>query len=201
MTEAETTLEDAERQGVPDVWTIGHSTLTLDDLVERLTVHGIRQIADVRRYPASRRNPQFARETLAEFLDARGIRYRWFPSLGGRRSGVARAASPNLGLTSPGFRQYADYAGTAEFRAGLDEFLDWARGAPTALLCAEALWWRCHRRLIADRLVALGGRVHHVMSTRDTEPHRLWDLARVVDGGLVYPPEQGELPLGPPQTR
>ena len=96
-------------------------------------------MADVRRYPASRRNPQFARETLAEFLEARGIGYRWFPELGGRRSGAARAASPNLGLTSPGFRQYADYAGTAEFRAALEEFLEWAREAPTALLCAEAL--------------------------------------------------------------
>ena len=117
MTETETTLEDAERQGAPDVWTIGHSTLALDELVERLTAHGIRRVADVRRYPASRRNPQFARETLAEFLEARAIGYRWFPDLGGRRSGAARGASPNLGLTSPGFRQYADYAGTAEFRA------------------------------------------------------------------------------------
>ena len=201
MTETETMLEYAERQGAPDVWTIGHSTLALDELVERLTAHGIRRVADVRRYPASRRNPQFARETLAEFLEARAIGYRWFPELGGRRPGAARGASPNLGLTSPGFRQYADYAGTAEFHAALEDFLDWAREERTALLCAEALWWRCHRRLIADRLVAIGGRVHHVLSNGEAEPHRLWDLARVVEGGLVYPPEQGELPLGPPQTR
>lgn len=197
MTEAEPTHRDAERQGPPDTWTIGHSTLDLEELVETLSAQGVRRVADVRRYPASRKNPQFNRETLAAFLEARGIEYRWFEELGGRRSGT-RESSPNLGLTSPGFREYADYAGTPEFRAALDALIDWARGQPTAVMCAEALWWRCHRRLIADRLVALGGRVLHVLSGGAVEPHRLWDLARPSGEGLVYPPEQGELSLGPP---
>lgn len=198
MTEGERTHGDAERQVPPDIWTIGHSTLELDELVERLGAHGVRQVADVRRYPASRKNPQFNRETLAAFLDARGIGYRWFPELGGRRSGVSAESSPNLGLASPGFRQYADYAGTVEFREGLGGLIDWAREQPTAVLCAEALWWRCHRRLIADRLVARGGRVFHVLNAGPAEPHSLWDLARPAGEGLVYPPEQGELRLGPP---
>lgn len=198
MTEGERTHGDAERQGPPDTWTIGHSTLKLEELVERLDAHGVRQVADVRRYPASRKNPQFNRETLAAFLEARGIDYRWFQELGGRRSGGSAEASPNLGITSPGFREYADYAGTAEFRSALDALIAWARARPTALLCAESLWWRCHRRLIADQLVARGGRVLHVLNSGPAEPHRLWDLARPAGEGLVYPPEQGELRLGPP---
>ena len=198
MTEAEPTQGDAERQGPPDTWTIGHSTLELEELVARLSAQGIRRVADVRRYPASRRNPQFNRETLAAYLDARAIEYRWFEELGGRRSGAGRERSPNQGLTSPGFREYADYALTAEFRVALEGLIDWARAAPTAVMCAEALWWRCHRRLIADRLVAMGGQVLHVLSGGAVEPHRLWDLARPIGDGLVYPPEQGELSLGPP---
>jgi uncharacterized protein (DUF488 family) len=198
VTEGERTHGDAERQGPPDTWTIGHSTLDLDELVGRLDAHGVRQVADVRRYPASRKNPQFNRETLAAFLEARGIGYRWFQALGGRRSGVTAETSPNLGLASPGFRQYADYAGTAEFREALGALMDWARQLPTAVLCAEALWWRCHRRLIADQLVARGGRVFHVLNAGPAEPHQVWEIARSSGEGLVYPPEQGELRLGPP---
>ncbi|HUF90286.1 MAG TPA: DUF488 domain-containing protein [Gemmatimonadota bacterium] len=197
-TEGERTHGRAGRQAPPDLWTIGHSTLPLDALAERLGEHDVRQVADVRRYPASRRNPQFNRETLSAFLEARGIGYRWLESLGGRRGGAPPGSSPNQGLEVAGFRQYADYAGSEAFRAALTELVEWARREPTAILCAEALWWRCHRRLIADRLVASGGVVRHILPDGSGEPHRLWDLARPEGDGLVYPPEQGELSLGPP---
>jgi uncharacterized protein (DUF488 family) len=196
--DGERTHGRAGRQAPPDVWTMGHSTLDLDTLFTRLDAHGVRHVADVRRYPASRRNPQFNRETLGAFLDARGIGYRWFEDLGGRRGGGAGAGSPNLGLQAPGFRQYADYAGTPAFREALDALIAWAREAPTAILCAEALWWRCHRRLIADQLVVRGGQVLHISSDGTVERHQLWDLARPAGDGLVYPPEQGELGLRPP---
>lgn len=189
------------RQALPDLWTVGHSTLTLDAFVELLRGAGVEGIADVRRYPASRRNPQFNRETLAAFLEARGIAYRWFEELGGRRSGEARETSPNLGLENAGFRAYADYAGTDRFRSALEELVEWAAGRPTAVLCAEALWWRCHRRLIADLWVDRGGRAVHIHSGGKLEPHTLWDLARREAGGLVYPPEQGELGLSPPPRK
>jgi uncharacterized protein (DUF488 family) len=178
------------------MWTIGHSTLNLDTLVARLDEHGIGQVADVRRYPASRRNPQFNRETLATFLEARGIEYRWFEDLGGRRGPVLKS-SPNLGLENASFRQYADYEGRPEFQETLDALMAWARDRPTAILCAEVLWWRCHRRLISDQLVARGGQVRHVLGNGSVELHQLWDLARSTGEGLVYPPEQGELDLGP----
>ncbi|HJU86401.1 MAG TPA: DUF488 domain-containing protein [Gemmatimonadota bacterium] len=194
----ERTHARAARQAPPDLWTIGHSTLTLDAFVALLQHAGVAGIADVRRYPASRRNPQFNRETLAAFLDARGVGYRWFEELGGRRSGDQRATSPNLGLENAGFRAYADYTATEAFRVALDELVAWAADRPTAVLCAEALWWRCHRRLIADQWVDRGGRVVHIYSDGKMEPHALWDLARREGDGLVYPPEQGELGLSPP---
>ena len=186
------------RQALPDLWTVGHSTLTLDAFVELLQEAGVAAIADVRRYPASRKNPQFNRETLAAFLDARRIAYRWFEDLGGRRSGDSRESSPNLGLENAGFRAYADYMGTDAFRSALEELVGWAAERPTAVLCAEALWWRCHRRLIADLWVDRGGQVVHIYSGGKREPHTLWDLARREGDGLVYPPEQGELGLSPP---
>lgn len=195
--DGERTHGRAARQVPPEMWTVGHSTLDLEALAARLRAHGVRQVADVRRYPASRRNPQFNRETLSAFLEARGISYHWFEDLGGRRGGTP-ADSPNLGLESPGFRQYADYAGTDAFRDALEALIEWAGEGPTAILCAEALWWRCHRRLLADQLVARGGVVHHIADEGTSEPHQLWDLARQEGDRLVYPPEQGELGLGPP---
>lgn len=186
------------RQAPPDLWTIGHSTLTIEVFVELLREAGIAAVADVRRYPASRRNPQFNRETLAAFLDARGIAYRWFEALGGRRSAPAGEPSPNLGIENASFRAYADYTATETFREAFDELVAWAAERPTAVMCAEALWWRCHRRLIADQWLDRGGRVVHIYSDGKLEPHALWDLARREGGGLVYPPEQGDLGLPPP---
>lgn len=186
------------RQAPPDLWTIGHSTLTLEAFLGLLREAGVAGIADVRRYPASRRNPQFNRETLAAFLEARGIAYRWFEELGGRRSGAIHGPSPNLGIENVGFRAYADYTATETFRSALEELVAWAAERPTAVLCAEALWWRCHRRLIADQWVDRGGDAVHIHGNGKLEPHRLWELARREAGGLVYPPEQGELGLSPP---
>ena len=184
------------RNAPPDAWTIGHSTLALAELSEILLAHEIEQVADVRRYPASRRHPQFNRETLAEYLEGRSIRYRWFEALGGRRSGHARASSPNGGIRVRGFREYADYMLTPEFLAALEELVAWMSEGRTAYLCAEKLWWQCHRRLISDALVARGGRVRHIRDASTAEEHALWDLAVVTPEGLVYPPEQPELELG-----
>lgn len=164
--------------------------------MNRLRSHRLEQIVDVRRYPASRRHPQFNRETLADVLDARGIRYRWSEALGGRRSGFPARESPNRGLQVAGFRQYADYALTPEFGAALTGLIGWLEEARTAILCAELLWWQCHRRLIADQLVARGGTVYHVRDAAAVERHALWDQARVTPEGIFYPPGQAELDLG-----
>lgn len=185
-----------ERQAPPTAWTIGHSTLELDAIAAILRSHGIEQVADVRRYPASRRHPRFNRETLAEFLGARGIAYRWFEDLGGRRTPLPAESSPNRGLREPGFRGYADYMLTPEFHVALDELVGWMDGGRTAVLCAEKLWWQCHRRLIGDVLVASGGTVHHIRDAETAEEHALWNLAVVTPRGVVYPPTQGELDLG-----
>lgn len=179
----------------PDAWTIGHSTMVLDDLAAALRGHGIERVADIRRYPASRRHPQFNRETLAEYLEARRIGYRWFEELGGRR-GRTKATSPNLGIQVPAFRHYADYMQTPEFQRAFDELVAWMREGRTALLCAEKLWWRCHRRLISDLLVVRGGTVRHIRDAETAEEHALWELAVATSEGVVYPPEQGELDLG-----
>lgn len=183
------------RRVPPPAWTIGHSTLDLGTFLDRLVAHRLDGIADVRRYPASRRHPQFNREILAEVLDARRIGYRWFEGLGGRRSGFPARSSPNRGLATPGFRQYADYMLTAGFEAVFAELVGWLESGRIGILCAESLWWRCHRRLIADQLVARGGTVYHVRDETTVERHTLWDLARVTPEGLFYPPTQAELEL------
>lgn len=183
------------RQVPPPAWTIGHSTVALADLFERLSAHRIEQVVDVRRYPASRRHPQFNRETLSTYLESRGLAYRWFEGLGGRRSGFAARESPNRGLEVSGFRQYADYMLTGEFRESLADLVDWLEEGRTAILCAELLWWQCHRRLVADQLVARGGSVYHIGDASTVDRHRLWDLARVTPDGLFYPPVQTELEI------
>lgn len=195
MRRRERTETRGGRQVPPPVWTIGHSTLELDGLVARLRAHRIEQVADVRRYPASLRHPQFNRETLSEVLGARGIRYRWFEALGGRRSGFPARESPNRGLDTDGFRQYADYALTEGFDEALAELMEWLEEGRTAILCAELLWWQCHRRLIADQLVARNGTVYHIRDEITVDRHTLWELARVTPEGVFYPPTQAELDL------
>ena len=179
----------------PRIFTIGHSTRSLDELVALLRHHGIEQLADVRSYPGSRRLPHFGRAALEAVLPAAGIAYRWMPGLGGRRR--PRADSPNRGWRVDGFRAYADYMRTPEFAAARDELEAWARQVPTAFMCAEAWFRKCHRQLLADALVVRGWEVLHVTSEAPPEPHRLTGFAQPeADGQLLYPAD-GELPLEP----
>lgn len=151
-----------------------------------LRTHGIESLVDIRRYPMSRRNPQFNAETLARALENEGIHYRHEPDLGGRRT--PRADSSNLALKDDQFRAFADYMQTAEFDAALSRLIDDASHARTAVMCAEALPWRCHRSLLADALVARGVAVEHIMTASKAQPHALSPAARVNDSGPVtYP--------------
>ena len=173
------------------LWTVGHSTRTLDAFVAVLTAHGIEAIVDVRRFPGSRRLPQFNEQPLADGLERAGIAYRSLISLGGRRRPAAD--SVNSGWRHEAFRGYADHLASEEFADGLFELLTIAGGLRTAVMCAEMLWWQCHRRLIADLLLSLGYDVLHIQTDKPAEPHRLVDPARLVDGVLSYDAGQGSL--------
>jgi uncharacterized protein (DUF488 family) len=173
------------------VYTVGHSTHTLDDLVALLRRHEIAQVADVRITPASRRLPHFSLDSLADALPRQGIAYEHLKELGGRRRPAAD--SPNAGWRNAGFRGYADHMQTERFDAALRELESLAAERSTAVMCAEALWWRCHRRLIADALVVRGHRVLHIGSDGSLEDHRLTSFAEVRDGRVRYPPEQPRL--------
>jgi uncharacterized protein (DUF488 family) len=168
------------------LYTIGHSNRPLDEFLALVAAHAVQCIADVRAFPTSRRWPHFNRETLAAALDARGVRYEWIPALGGRRRGAPRADSPHRAWTVPAFRHYADHMETEEFAAGLRQLLALGAAHRVAFMCAEALYWRCHRRLISDQLVVLGHQVMHIDSPTRAVAHRLPDFARVVDGRLIY---------------
>lgn len=169
------------------IWTIGHSTRSLEEFLELLAPHGIEAIADVRRYPGSRRLPHFSKDAFAASLAEARIGYAHFPELGGRRS--PRPDSPNTAWRNAAFRGYADYMATDEFRAGIARLLELAHRDRTAYMCAEALWWQCHRRLISDLLKALGHEVIHILGPGKTEIHPLTPPARIVDGRLTYAPE------------
>ena len=168
------------------IYTIGHSTRELGEFLDVLAAHGVTQIVDVRRYPASRRHPQFAREALAAALAAVGIAYQHEPELGGRRT--ARRDSTNTAWRSASFRGYADHMETTGFADALGRLRELARVRPTAILCAEAVPWRCHRQLIANALVARGDSVSHILSVARAGPHQLSAHAQVLPGGqLRYP--------------
>jgi uncharacterized protein (DUF488 family) len=167
------------------VYTIGHSTRSRDDLLALLGAHGVTQLADVRTVPKSRRHPHFSQDALSRSLPAAGIAYRHAGGLGGLRK--PRAESRNRAWRHEGFRGYADYMETPEFDAALDQLIEWSRQAPTAVMCAEAVWWRCHRRLIADALVARGVEVRHIMSATAASAHTLTDFARVDAERVRYP--------------
>ncbi len=174
------------------IYTVGHSTRTIDQFVALLRPHGIMQLADIRTVPRSRRHPQFAREALAASLGAAGIAYRHFPGLGGLRK--PRRDSRNTAWRVEGFRGYADYMETPEFELALDELLDWAGASGggetagrTAIMCAEAVWWRCHRQLVADALVARGVEVRHIASESAPAVHALTAFARLIDRRVTYP--------------
>ena len=172
------------RAGPGTVWTIGHSTRAVEELLAVLDAYGIETVVDVRRFPGSRRLPQFGADALEEALGGRGIGYRWIAALGGRRR--PEPDSPNTGWRHPAFRAYADHTASEEFADGLFELLMIAGGARTAVMCAEVLWWRCHRRLIADVLVSLGVEVVHIRDERQAEPHRLAAPARLARGRLRW---------------
>jgi uncharacterized protein (DUF488 family) len=167
------------------VHTVGHSTRPLDELVALLQAHGVTQLADVRTIPKSRRHPHFAQESLSASLPAAGIAYRHFPGLGGLRKPAPD--SPNGGWRHAGFRGYADYMQTPAFGMALNELIDWADDAATAVMCAEAVWWQCHRQLIADALVARGIDARHIMSGKAAAAHTLTSFARVDGGRVTYP--------------
>ncbi len=168
------------------VMTIGHSTRPLDEFITMLQGHGVTLVADVRTVPRSRHNPQFNRETLPISLKAAGLDYVHLPGLGGWRS--PRPDSPNQGWRSPGFQGFADYMLTPEFEQHLESLLDLARRDRLAVMCAEALPWRCHRSLIADALLVRGIQVTHLMGRGSSQPHHLTPMARVVGTRITYPP-------------
>jgi uncharacterized protein (DUF488 family) len=167
------------------IWSIGHSTHALEDFVALLSAHGVSRLVDVRTVPRSRRHPHFASEALARELPGFGIEYQHLAALGGWRR--AAPDSVNAGWRNVSFRGYADYALTDEFAAGLEELREGAGRAPTAMMCSEGLWWRCHRRLVADRLVLAGDEVLHIGPDGRTAAHSLTEFARVEDGRLIYP--------------
>ena len=175
------------------IHTIGHSTRSLDDLIALLREASVDLLVDVRSFPRSRRNPQFNTDTLPAALEPHGIAYRHIAPLGGRR-GPASDTSPNGAWREPAFRNYADYALTPEFRAGLDDLLTEASRHRPAIMCAEAVWWQCHRRIITDYLLARGLEVRHIMSHDHIAPASLTPGAQPqADATVLYPPEQQRL--------
>ena len=173
------------------IWTIGHSTRALEEFLDLLAEYRIEAIADVRRFPGSRRYPHFASDALAVTLPAHGIAYQWIPKLGGRRK--VQPGSPNTAWRNASFQGYADYTATVEFAEGLAELLELAASKRTALMCAEAVWWRCHRSIIADVLKLRGIEVIHIVDATHTTVHPYTSPARIVDGRLSYAPPQGAL--------
>ncbi len=184
------------------IWTIGHSTRTIDDFISLLKENEINLLADVRAWPGSKRYPQFNKEALAESLSAQGIRYEHFPELGGKRK--SKPDSRNTAWRNASFRGYADYMETEQFQKGVERLLAFARSdglgsrrnerdggeavtpCAIAIMCAEAVWWRCHRSLIADYLKARGVEVLHILGANKVDPHPYTSAARIVNGELSY---------------
>ena len=167
------------------VWTVGHSTRPAAEFLAVLANYRIELVADVRRYPGSRHQPQYQQHALETALRSEGIAYTWIPQLGGRRRPVSSA---HTAWRHPAFRGYADHISTEEFATGLVELMLPAHGLRTAVMCAEILWWRCHRRMIADVLVSLDSEVIHILDGKTAQPHRLTAPARLVGGVLSYLP-------------
>jgi uncharacterized protein (DUF488 family) len=188
------------------IWTIGHSTRGIDEFISLLKENEIKLLVDVRAFPGSKRYPQFNKEALAKSLNAHGIRYEHFPELGGKRK--SKPDSRNTAWRNASFRGYADYMETEQFQKGVERLLFFARSDPEsirgrngrdggeavnpcaiAIMCAEAVWWRCHRSLIADYLKARGLEVLHILSANKVEPHPYTSASRIVNGELSYEAE------------
>ncbi|HYX33653.1 MAG TPA: DUF488 domain-containing protein [Oligoflexus sp.] len=172
------------------IYSIGHSDRTLEDLVELLQTRAITLVADVRKMPRSRTNPQFNLEMLQKDLPSVGISYVHLPRLTGLRK-AGKSISSSNGWRNKSFKAYADYMESSEFSAGLDELLTIAQQSTVAVMCSEAVWWRCHRRLIADALVVRGVDVRHILSKAPAKSHQLTEIAHVEAGQLSYPEQPG----------
>lgn len=168
----------------PTVWTIGHSTRAGSDFIQILKVQEIATLVDVRSFPGSRRYPQFNSTELSQSLAGAGITYHHLPTLGGRRR--PSPDSKNTAWRNPSFRAYADHMETEEFKQGIEKLRELACKSRTAVMCAEALWWRCHRSLMADYVKALGATVIHVSNEKQTEIHPFTSAARIIHGRLSY---------------
>lgn len=177
--------------GAPTIWTIGHSTLEIGAFLAHLAEDSIAALIDVRRFPGSRRHPQFGRDALAQSLSDAGVGYTHAEALGGRRA--PHAESVNTVWRTTGFRGYADHMASAEFVQALDTVIEHARIRRSVLMCAEGLWWQCHRSLIADNLALRGWQVLHILPNAKVAPHAFREPAHLVDGVPVY--NGGQAPL------
>ena len=167
------------------LFTIGHSTRSLDDLIHVLRAHGIRTLVDIRAFPVSRRLPHFNRESLEKTLAQAGVQYVWMKELGGRRK-KSFTESPNIALRNESFRNYADYMLTSEFEHAVAQLINFAEHSRTAYMCAERVYFHCHRMLVSDWLVAHGHEVLHIDDEKPARPHTLMPEARLQDGKLIY---------------
>lgn len=167
------------------IYTIGHSTRELSDLISVLQVHKIKTLVDIRSFPMSRRLPHFNRENLEKELPNAGVAYVWLRELGGRRKRKMEN-SPNVALRNDSFRNYADYMLTPEFERGIGELLQIAERGAVAIMCAERVYFRCHRMLVSDYLTAHGHEVLHIDDDKPPRPHKLMPEARIVEGHLLY---------------
>jgi uncharacterized protein (DUF488 family) len=178
-------IESQSKKKISRIWTIGHSTRDIEAFISLLEENGIKLLADVRTLPGSRRYPQFNKEALGESLKARRICYEHFPELGGRRK--AKPESRNTAWRNASFRGYADYMETEQFHTGIQRLLNLAReGGPAVIMCAEAVWWRCHRSLISDYLKSHGIAVMHILDSNKIESHSYTSAACIVNGKLSY---------------
>jgi len=169
------------------IFTVGHSNLSFEQFASLLKVHGIGLVADIRRFPSSRKFPHFNRPVLSGLLAAENIDYLWLESLGGRRHTEKDSKSVNISLKSMGFRNYADYMATDEFRRAIDRLLSEAAKSSTAIMCAEKLYWKCHRRLLSDYLTARHVKVIHILDPDKTSEHKLTQDAVITETGVIYP--------------
>jgi uncharacterized protein (DUF488 family) len=176
--------------GALQVWTIGHSTRSIDEFLRVLAAYRIETVADVRRFPGSRRHPQFGGEALATSLRSQAVEYAWIAQLGGRRRRTD-AAAPSA-WRHPSFQAYGEHIASDEFAEGLHRLLHLAQASRTAIMCSELLWWRCHRAIISDVLVFAGVAVTHILTAEQSTPHSYTSPARIVDSELTYAPMEDD---------
>lgn len=177
-------VQAEEQSANARIWTIGHSRRSSQEFIEILARYGINLLADVRRFPNSRKNPHFNQTELTRKLAEAGIEYAHFADLGGRRR--SRPDSHNTLWRNASFRGYADYMETSDFKSGIERLIEVASTHNVAIMCAEAVWWRCHRSLISDYLKSLEIEVIHILTESQSKPHPFTPAARIVDGKLSY---------------